>query len=350
LVEALNLIATTHQCTLTEYFEERDRMGIQIRHLLRSRVSSALKSTRQEYLRDALRRPVLFVLAALLSFAPQAAHADLSVENELRIKAASSPFLAYERTVQQSFHSRGLSSYGSLSGNVLSLLQYIRLRIDTEPRGSLIARIPRYNRLALFGGWINDDPASSCYDTRAKALLRDMTSDAQPTVIQGTCTIATAHWLDPYTGADFRQARSVQIDHVVPLKNAYLSGAYAWQNSRRCHYANYLKNNYHLLTVSGHENMAKGDSGPENYMPPNEAFSCAYLNIWMKIKLIWDLKVTPDEEATIERLLVAKNCTINHIQMDQDEFIAQNDAAARPPQRCLMTDAPLAPTAPIGAY
>ena len=50
----------------------------------------------------------------------------------------------------------------------------------------------------------------------------------------------------------------------------------------------------------------KGAKGPEDWLPENTDFHCAYINIWVEIKLFWELTVTQEEFDAIEA--VSKNC------------------------------------------
>ena len=47
-------------------------------------------------------------------------------------------------------------------------------------------------------------------------------------------------WNDPYSGRTITDASKLDIDHMVPLKEAHESGGYAWDAYRRRDYANDL--------------------------------------------------------------------------------------------------------------
>jgi hypothetical protein len=179
-----------------------------------------------------------------------------------------------------------------------------------------------YNRKMHFGRWINDRTDDTCFNTRAKVLIRD----ADGTVHfkeTNHCIVNDGTWNDPYTGEVMHEVRDIQIDHVVPLKDAYMSGAWEWNYQMRCLYANYLGNNFHLLSVNGIENMKKGDSAPDHYMPPNQAFRCQYLEDWLKIKLIWQLKMTPSEVRMIRQTVRENHCDTRRFSLSEKELRAQ---------------------------
>lgn len=164
-----------------------------------------------------------------------------------------------------------------------------------------------YNRTKHFGGWIRgSDGDNSCLNTRSKVLVRDSVSNV--TYANSGCSVQSGDWDDPYSAIEIKQAHDVQIDHFVPLKNAYMTGAYQWDFNKRCLYANFLANKFHLLAVSGHENISKSDSSPAEYMPPNKSYTCQYLKQWLLVKTIWGLKITPMEGEAINNAIVSGRC------------------------------------------
>jgi hypothetical protein len=195
----------------------------------------------------------------------------------------------------------------SKASKVVDLLSYMRANIQTESVDEIEMRIPKYNRLQHFGRWVDAD--GDCQTTMTEILIRDADPNEPLTFRDDKqCALVKGLWNDPYTGKPYRVKTALQIDHVVALKNAYVSGAHAWDQARRCTYANYMGNVYHLLAVNGHENMSKGAQGPEDYMPPNEAFHCEYVGIWMRIKAIWNLEATAAEVAKIESVIRENRC------------------------------------------
>jgi hypothetical protein len=183
----------------------------------------------------------------------------------------------------------------------------------------------KYNRKSHFGTWINDGSDGSCHNTRAKVLIRD--SHGPVSFKDGNqCVVESGLWNDPYTGQQFTSGKDIQIDHVVPLKHAYTTGAFKWDYKTRCHYANFLENSYHLLSVSGHENMSKGDKSPDKYMPPNPIVACSYLQIWLEIKLTWHLVLFPNEAQSIKALMQKYQCNPNQFSMNTEELARQRQA------------------------
>ncbi len=68
-------------------------------------------------------------------------------------------------------------------------------------------------------------------------------------------------WYSPYDGATWTAASDVDIDHMVPLAEAWASGAWAWTTSQRQTYANDL-GGPELWAVTDSVSQSKGDKDP----------------------------------------------------------------------------------------
>jgi hypothetical protein len=94
----------------------------------------------------------------------------------------------------------------------------------------------------------------------------------------------------------------VDIDHVVPLANAWRSGpgSSGWSVADREAYANDPEV---LLSADDGANQAKGDKGPEAWKPPNQDYWCEYARRWIWIKSDWRLTVNPAEKSSLRQML-----------------------------------------------
>lgn len=224
-----------------------------------------------------------------------------------------------------------------LSRALFDLVQYMRNNVQIKTPDEVMASVPPYRR-GDFGIWVNEDGPSNCYNTRAEVLIRDATlSGALKFDSLNPCKITRGQWNDPYTGTDFKLASAVQVDHVVPLKNAYRSGGHAWTKDRRCHYGNFLRDTGHLLSVSGRENMSKGESGPENYIPPNSAYTCAYLANWMRIKAVWNLDFSREESIAIEKSLRNSGCASGSTTLTLKDIVETRRQTLTTNVKCVST-------------
>lgn len=188
-----------------------------------------------------------------------------------------------------------------------------------------------YDRNRHFGRWINDPNDDTCYNTRAKVLMRD--SKRQVT-FKGprNCSVNTGQWMDPYSGQVLSSATDIQIDHMVPLKHAYTKGAWSWNFYYRCLYANYVGNSVHLLSVRGRENMSKGDRSPDQWLPPNTYYRCEYVRNWLMIKLIWRLQMSENEIKSIQKVISYYRCPLTEYvlmlkDLTQQRKIIQENAS-----------------------
>ncbi|MEU8337815.1 hypothetical protein [Micromonospora sp. WMMA1976] len=77
---------------------------------------------------------------------------------------------------------------------------------------------------------------SGACNTQETVLKRDGTSVVTDTSCAGTSSC----WYSPYDGATWTAASEVDIVHVVPLVEAWHSGASGWTTSRRQNFADDL--------------------------------------------------------------------------------------------------------------
>jgi hypothetical protein len=199
---------------------------------------------------------------------------------------------------------------------VINLLSWI-LHEEPRPMPS-----EAYMRKEHFGRWINDPTDESCMNTRAKVLVRE--SEEEVTFRnEKQCVVASGKWLDRYSNTEFTSSREIQIDHMVPLKHAYMSGAWAWDYKTRCLFANYLGYNNHLVPASVRENTSKGDRAPDKYLPSELSYRCQYIKDWLAIKLIWKLNLTADEAQAIHEVIENYHCRPSDFQVNPQELKSQ---------------------------
>ena len=151
-----------------------------------------------------------------------------------------------------------------------------------------------YDR-SLFPTW---DTISGTCNTRETVLKRDGSS----VVVNSSCAAVSGRWYSPYDGATWTAASDLDIDHVVPLKNAWESGAWAWTTRTRESFANDLSDPQ-LIAVTDNVNQAKGDKSPDAWKPPLPGFSCTYARMWVRVKYVWALTVTAAEKSALTSML-----------------------------------------------
>ncbi len=151
-----------------------------------------------------------------------------------------------------------------------------------------------YDRDRDFGDWIDAD--RDCRNTRHEVLASEGT---EVTFSSSGCTVTGGVWHSFYDDMTYTSPDQLQIDHMVPLSEAWDSGAQTWTQARRVAFANDLDVGYALNAIESSLNQAKSDSGPEDWMPP--ANHCRYIEIWTALKHRWQLNVDPTEQAALVR-------------------------------------------------
>ncbi|WP_458778757.1 HNH endonuclease family protein [Arthrobacter sp. D3-16] len=160
-----------------------------------------------------------------------------------------------------------------------------------------------YTRDEFGPAWADVD-RNGC-DTRNDILARDLTNE---TFKQGTnnCVVTTGTLADKYTGTGVNFVRGqdtsseVQIDHIVPLSDAWQKGAQQLNADQRKELANDPLN---LMAADGPTNSAKGDKDAATWLPPNKAFRCEYVARQTAVKVKYGLWVTQAEHDAIVGIL-----------------------------------------------
>ncbi|CAG8954671.1 hypothetical protein HYFRA_00004593 [Hymenoscyphus fraxineus] len=147
----------------------------------------------------------------------------------------------------------------------------------------------------LFPTW---NTISGNCNTRETVLQRDGTN----VVTSSSCAATSGSWYSPYDGATWTAASDVDIDHMVPLSNAWKSGAASWTTARRQAFANDLTNPQ-LWAVTDNVNQAKGDRGPEDWKPPLTSYYCTYARAWVRVKSVYSLTITSAEKTALTSML-----------------------------------------------
>ncbi|MER5357186.1 HNH endonuclease family protein [Streptomyces sp. NPDC002785] len=162
--------------------------------------------------------------------------------------------------------------------------------LKVAPHGSMSG----YSR-DKFRHWASQ--GESC-NTRETVLNRDgmnVQRDSECRPVSGT-------WVSVYDDKTFKAAADLDIDHTVPLANAWRSGANKWTQEKRKDFANDLTHPQ-LLAVSAASNRSKGDQGPDEWQPPSKTYWCAYARAWTSVKATYELSVTVAEKDMLGQML-----------------------------------------------
>jgi hypothetical protein len=147
----------------------------------------------------------------------------------------------------------------------------------------------------LFPHWIT---ISGTCNTRETVLKRDGTSVA----VSSACAATSGSWYSPYDGGTWTAASDVDIDHVVPLAEAWRSGASAWTTSRRQSFANDLTRPQ-LIAVTDNVNQSKSDQDPSTWQPSITSYRCSYAKMWIAVKYHYSLTLQSTEKTALQAML-----------------------------------------------
>jgi 5-methylcytosine-specific restriction endonuclease McrA len=150
----------------------------------------------------------------------------------------------------------------------------------------------------LFNHWIT---ISGTCNTRETVLKRDGSN----VVTDSACASTSGSWFSPYDGATWTVASDLDIDHLVPLAEAWDSGADSWTSAKRQSFANDLTRPQ-LIAVTDNVNQAKSDQDPATWMPSVTSYRCTYVRAWVQVKYYYGLSVDTAEKSALTGYLA--NC------------------------------------------
>jgi hypothetical protein len=186
---------------------------------------------------------------------------------------------------------------------------------------------------SLFKHWIDEDK-DGC-DTRAEVVLEEAL--AKPKVGK-KCALSGGVWRSSYDNRSFFKANQLDVDHLVPLAEAWRSGAWKWSSQQRQTFANDLSNKEVLIAVSASSNRSKGDRDVSSWLP---AFGqCSYVRDWIVVKVLYGLTVDPLEAETLSSFIAS--CEITGVRLSTSATEPRPSSAPTPQ----ISPSPTSSTAP----
>ncbi|GAA3085227.1 HNH endonuclease family protein [Streptomyces rectiviolaceus] len=169
---------------------------------------------------------------------------------------------------------------------------------ETTTLADAVHRIPvagerreGYTRTA-FKHWNAGAVKNDGCNARAEVLIAEASEEPS---VGAKCKLSGGEWLSYYDAQEVENAKSLDVEHMVPLAEAWDSGASAWSAERREAYANDLGAPASLVAVTGRAIRSKADQDPSQWLPPLPAAHCRYVSEWVATKLRWDLAADPAE-------------------------------------------------------
>lgn len=191
-----------------------------------------------------------------------------------------------------------------------------RSALTASPALAKLAIIPvrgrapktNYDR-ALFGSpWTDDVTVEGGHngcDTRNDVLRRDLTGVGFKPA-RKACVVLSGTLHDPYTGETILYQRGpgtssrIQVDHIVPILDAWQKGAQGWDYMTRRNFANDPIN---LQATTAAANDQKGSGDAATWLPPNDAYRCTYAIRIIDVKAKYGLWATQPEHDALARII-----------------------------------------------
>jgi len=151
-----------------------------------------------------------------------------------------------------------------------------------------------------FRTWTDAD-GDRC-DTRDEVLITEAV--AAPTVLPG-CGLTGGKWFSRYDGVATTERKALRIEHLVPLREVWQSGARRWTAVSRRQMANDLGAPYTLNVATARMVRAKASSEPRAWLSPRPRARCAYVAEWVAVKWRWHLSVDRAERRHLTKRLAA---------------------------------------------
>ncbi|PKW17480.1 HNH endonuclease family protein [Saccharopolyspora spinosa] len=190
------------------------------------------------------------------------------------------------------FESGFLDPQGGATGSATGPAAEQLAELRVAPAGSMDG----YSR-ERFKHWITKPEAGKNCNTREAVLARD----GQNVRSNNACEPTSGTWTSAYNGQQLTDPSAIDIDHMVPLANAWRSGANKWDDQRREQFANDMQLPQ-LVAVDASSNRSKGDQDPSQWKP-ERANWCSYATSWITVKHSYDLTITEPEQKALQEML-----------------------------------------------
>lgn len=150
----------------------------------------------------------------------------------------------------------------------------------------------------LFVHWVDVD-GDGC-DTRREVILAEAVTVPK---VGADCFITGGSWWSAYDNVAVQgYPATFDVDHLVPLAEAWDSGARLWDEETRTLFANDLDFKASLIAVTASSNRSKSDQDPAEWLPRQEAV-CGYVADWVRVKFRWSLSVDRVERRELSGIL-----------------------------------------------
>ena len=177
-----------------------------------------------------------------------------------------------------------------------------------------------YDR-GLFKHWVDAD-GDGC-NAREEVLIAE---SLKKVTVGSSCSISGGEWVSAFDLVVTTNPSNFDVDHFVPLKEAWDSGASEWDSATRQSFANDLGYEMSLIAVSASSNRSKSDRDPADWLPPNADYRCEYAVAWAQVKSRWSLSIDPKEKVAL--LGLADECGNGNLEFKPKAPVTQESSPA----------------------
>jgi lysophospholipase L1-like esterase len=114
-------------------------------------------------------------------------------------------------------------------------------------------------------------------------------------------SVKTGSWVSAYDGKVYTSASKLGIAHIVPLEEAWTSGAYKWSTEKRTAFANDIGYRASLIIVAKHVSRPKTHRETPATLPRKTTGRCAYVRNYIAVKSRWGLSANATEKTMLKR-------------------------------------------------
>ncbi|MGI5221105.1 HNH endonuclease family protein [Nocardia sp. CA-290969] len=193
------------------------------------------------------------------------------------------------------------------AGEVRSALDRLPVKAEAAMAGYSREKFPHWDNNEAEHGFGPEFTQYLKCTTREVMMLRDATGEVS--LDPKTCDLKIGKgggWQDAYGVLDAKTGKlkpykfitdpaGVDAEHIVPLAEAWRSGAKDLDTDTRRRIANDAQN---LIASDPSANRSKGDQDPADYLPPG-TFRCGYISHYVQVKLKYGLSVDQDEQTAL---------------------------------------------------
>jgi hypothetical protein len=192
------------------------------------------------------------------------------------------------------------------------------LSANTDTLIFMEEKVGGYDR-SLFKHWIDED-RDGC-NTRQEVLIEEALVKPK---IGKRCVLSGGTWISSYDNKTVKGSGStLDVDHMVPLAEAWRSGAWQWTDAERQFFANDLKDSRVLIAVTASSNRSKSDRDLANWLPKaSKEVVCDYVFAWVAVKMRYYLSVDPKESEIINRIVFEPACNARNATQSFKPLVA----------------------------